>query len=149
MHFIFLKGIILDDLAQPPDHLREIQHRSGRERLYGASDQVCIGNISEELFESRIGIRTAQLQVEPHDAVGGILRERSKSSQPRVGDFFQLLALTDIARHDHPQRLATMLQHPHRNLNRNDMTIARQQASFRGVAVPNAPANGGLGPDRA
>src|SRR5690242_11327269 len=53
------------------------------------------------------------------------------------------LALPDIPGHDHPQWLAGVLDHPHRNLDRNDMTIARKQGSFGGVALANVPTSPG------
>jgi hypothetical protein len=88
------------------------------------SNQLLVRKISQELLESGVGVGTAQLRIEVHDAIRRILRERTKSSQPCVGFFFQALALADLTRHDHPHRLAGMLDHPHRDLDRNDTTAA-------------------------
>ena len=99
MKLVLLEGPALDDLAQPLDHVHPIHHRADREALDGLSNQLRVRNVTQELLESVIGVRATQLRIEVHDAIWRILRESTKSPQPRVGFFLQALSLADVARY--------------------------------------------------
>src|SRR5882757_5425005 len=141
MNLVLLKGPVPDDHAQALDHLQPIDHRSNQKYLHRLPNYLRVRKLLQELFESRVGVRAAQLRIEVHDTVRGILRESTEPSQPRVGFFLQALALADVTRHDHPQRLPAILDHANRNLDRNDTTAACQQSHFRRVLFADAPAS--------
>ena len=124
MDLVFLEYSVPDDVAQPLDHLPPIHHRTDREPLDGLSNQLRLGNIPQELLERGVGVGAAQLRIEVHDTIGRILRECPESPQPRVDLFLQALTLADVARNDHPHRVAGMLNHPHRDFDRNDTPAA-------------------------
>src|SRR5579872_1610174 len=140
VNLVLLQGSLLDHLAQPLDHIHPIQYRPHREALHGLSDQLRLRQIRQDLLESRVGVNAAKLCVEVHDAIWRVLCERTKFSQARAGSLFQALTLADVARYNHPHRLAVMRRYPNRNLDWNDTPPARQQGGFPDVLLANAPA---------
>ncbi len=140
MDLVLLERAVLDDPAQPLDHLHPVQNRADRKALHGLPNQI--RDVREQLPEGRIGIRATQLPIEVHHAIRRVLRESAKFPHPSVGMGFLVLTLTDIARYDQSQRLARMIDHLYDRLDRNDTGVSREQGGFGRVVLTDVPAIG-------